>query len=176
MSSAATFFDLPAPLDKKKQEFPLSELKGKVVLVVNVASKCGFTPQYEGLEKIYQQYKDKDFAIIGFPCNQFGAQEPGSDEEIQSFCQLNYGVSFPVLAKVDVNGSTSSPIYEWLKNQKSGFMGLTRIKMSAPFSAVVNHVYWNFEKFLIGKDGNVVERYSSLSKPESIAADIERLL
>jgi glutathione peroxidase len=128
------------------------------VLVVNTASKCGFTPQYGGLEKLYKDVRAKhgdDFVILGFPCNQFGSQEPGSDDDIQSFCQVNYGVSFPVLAKVDVNGDTATPLFKWLKEEKPGLMGLKRIK-------------WNFEKFLIGRDGTVKARWASTTKPESL--------
>jgi len=156
------FFQLSSP-DKTGKEYSFDQLQGKVVLVVNVASKCGFTPQYKGLEEIYQKYKDKGFVVIGFPCNQFGHQEPGSNDDIQSFCQLNYGVTFPVLGKINVNGSDESPVYAFLKAHKSGVLGFTRIK-------------WNFEKFLINKEGQVVERYSSLTKPEDIEKDIEKLL
>ena len=141
MASATTFFDFK-PKDKKGNEYSLAELKGKVVLVVNTASKCGFTPQFEGLEKLYKDLKTShpdDFIILGFPCNQFGGQDPGSNDEIQEFCQLNYGVSFPVLGKIDVNGDNADPVFDWLKKEKPGLMGLKRIK-------------WNFEKFLIGRD------------------------
>ncbi|KAK0615999.1 thioredoxin-like protein [Bombardia bombarda] len=157
MSSATSFYDFK-PLDKKGAEVPLADYAGKVVLIVNVASKCGFTPQYAGLEKVYKDIREKhgeDFVVLGFPCNQFGGQEPGSDEEIQSFCQLNYGVSFPVLKKVDVNGDGAAPLYQWLKEQQPGLMGLKRVK-------------WNFEKFLIGKDGKVKGRWASTTKPESL--------
>lgn len=149
---------------ERGQTFPLSSLEGKVVLVVNTASKCGFTPQFEGLEKLYQTLKVKypeDFTILGFPCNQFGSQDPGSNDEIQSFCQLNYGVTFPVLGKLDVNGNEAAPLYTWLKEQQPGVMGLKRIK-------------WNFEKFLVGADGKVVARYSSLTKPEGLQETIEK--
>ena len=145
-------------LTEKGSELPLSTYEGKVVLIVNVASKCGFTPQYAGLEKVYKEIKEKypnDFEILGFPCNQFGGQEPGTEEEIQSFCQLNYGVSFPIMKKVEVNGDNATPLYEWMKNEKPGLMGLKRIK-------------WNFEKFLIGKDGKVKGRWASTTKPESL--------
>ncbi|CAK1356328.1 Glutathione peroxidase [Cercospora beticola] len=164
MSSATTFFDF-TPKDKKGQEYPLSNLKGKVVLVVNTASKCGFTPQFEGLEKLYKEVKPKheDFEIIGFPCNQFGGQDPGSNDEIQSFCQLNYGVTFPVLGKTDVNGEKAEPVWEWMKSEKPGIMGLKRVK-------------WNFEKFLIGRDGKVKQRWASTSSPDKIKADIEAAL
>ncbi|CAG89116.2 DEHA2F09526p [Debaryomyces hansenii CBS767] len=157
-----SFYDL-SPLDTNDKPFPFEELKGKVVLVVNVASKCGFTPQYKELEELNKKYQDKGLQIIGFPCNQFGGQEPGSSEEIASFCSLNYGVSFPVLKKVDVNGDKTDPVYKYLKGEKSGLLGLNRIK-------------WNFEKFLIDKNGKVIERYSSLTKPASLSSTIEELL
>lgn len=156
------FYDL-SPKDGKDQPFPFAELKGKVVMIVNVASKCGFTPQYKELEELNKKYKDDGLVILGFPCNQFMGQEPGSQDDIQTFCQLNYGVSFPVLKKVEVNGDNADPVYKYLKSQKSGILGLTRIK-------------WNFEKFLINKEGKVVERYSSTTKPSSIGPAIEKLL
>jgi len=162
MASATTFFDFK-PVDKKGSAYSLQQLKGKVVLVVNTASKCGFTPQFEGLEKLYKEVKAEypdDFEILGFPCNQFGGQDPGSNDEIQSFCQLNYGVSFPVLGKIDVNGDTADPVYQWLKKEKPGLLGLQRIK-------------WNFEKFLVGRDGKVINRWASTSKPEGLRKDIE---
>ncbi|KAJ5439722.1 Glutathione peroxidase-like peroxiredoxin HYR1 [Penicillium daleae] len=157
MSSATTFFDFE-PVDKKGQPFPLTSLKGKVVLAVNTASKCGFTPQFEGLEKIYKELKaqyPEDFEILGFPCNQFKGQDPGSNDEIQSFCQLNYGVTFPVLGKLDVNGDQAAPVFTWMKEAMPGTLGLKRVK-------------WNFEKFLIAADGKVVNRWSSITKPESL--------
>ena len=143
-------------------ETDLAQYKGKTVLVVNVASKCGFTPQYEGLENLYEQYEDQGLVVLGFPCDQFGHQEPGSEDEIQEFCQLTYGVKFPMFAKVDVNGSDAHPLYQWLRTQKGGVLG-DRIK-------------WNFTKFLIDGDGNVVKRYASTTKPEKITADIEAQL
>ncbi|KAK4183678.1 thioredoxin-like protein [Podospora australis] len=161
MASATTFYDFK-PLDKKGAEFPLADLKGKVVLIVNTASKCGFTPQYAGLEKLYKDVTAKhpdQFVILGFPCNQFGAQEPGSDDDIQSFCQINYGVTFPIMQKIDVNGDSAAPLFQWLKAEQPGILGLKRIK-------------WNFEKFLIGKDGTVKGRWASLTKPESLEAQI----
>ncbi|KAK3809741.1 MAG: YIR037Wp-like protein [Linnemannia gamsii] len=148
---------------KRQQEVSMSDFDNKVILVVNVASKCGFTDQYAELESLYKEYKDKGFTVIGFPCNQFGGQEPGTEEEIESFCQVNFGVTFPLMAKIDVNGKNEDPVYAFLKSQKSGLMGLTRIK-------------WNFEKFLIRKDGSVYERYSSATSPSSIAKAIEKLL
>jgi len=165
MSSATTFYDFK-PLDKKGKTFDLASLKGKVVLVVNTASKCGFTPQFDGLEKLYQDLKAKhpdDFTVLGFPCNQFGNQDPGSNDEIQEFCRVNYGVTFPVLGKLDVNGNNADPLWEWMKKEKPGLMGLQRIK-------------WNFEKFLIGRDGKVKGRWASTTKPESIKAAIEEEL
>ncbi|EGW30315.1 uncharacterized protein SPAPADRAFT_63172 [Spathaspora passalidarum NRRL Y-27907] len=158
----SSFHDL-APKDAKGEPYPFSQLKGKVVLIVNVASKCGFTPQYKQLEELNQKYKDKDVQILGFPCNQFGGQEPGSNEQIAEFCSLNYGVSFPVLDKIEVNGKNTDPVYEFLKSKKSGVLGLNRIK-------------WNFEKFLVDQDGNVIERFSSLTKPLDIAPRIDALL
>ncbi|KAI5962973.1 GPX2 [Candida pseudojiufengensis] len=156
------FFDLN-PLDKTGKPYPFSELKGKVTLIINTASKCGFTSQYGQLEELNKKFEGKDVQLLAFPCNQFGNQEPGSNEEIGEFCQLNYGVTFPVLGKIDVNGDKADPVYKYLKSQKSGLLGLNRIK-------------WNFEKFLIDKNGNVVERYSSLTKPLDIAPKIEELL
>ncbi len=141
----------------------LSSYKGQVILVVNVASKCGFTQQYEGLQKLYEKYKGQGFMIIGFPCNQFGGQEPGSDTEIQGFCQLNYGVSFPVEAKIDVNGSDAHPLYEELKSQAPGLLGTRKIK-------------WNFTKFLIGRDGQIVRRFAPVSKPEQLEGAIQEAL
>ncbi|WP_299053414.1 glutathione peroxidase [uncultured Nocardioides sp.] len=140
----------------------LSAYAGKVVLVVNTASQCGFTPQYEGLEKLYQEYGDEGFVVLGFPSNQFGGQEPGSDEEIGSFCQKNYGVSFPMFSKIDVNGPEAHPLYQWLKDEKGGMLG--------------EKIRWNFTKFLVGKDGRVVKRYGSTTKPEKIASDVAREL
>jgi peroxiredoxin len=165
MASATSFFDF-TPKDKKSNPYPLSQHKGKVVLVVNTASKCGFTPQFKGLETVWKDISKKypnDFIIIGFPSNQFGGQDPGSNDEIQEFCQLNYGVSFPVLGKTEVNGDNTEPVYKWMKNEKPGLLGMQRIK-------------WNFEKFLIDRDGKVVNRWASTSKPESIEKDIVALI
>lgn len=146
--------------DINGQETTLEKYKGKTLLIVNVASKCGFTPQYEGLESIYQEYKDKGLEILGFPCNQFGAQEPGDEEEIKKFCGLTYNVSFPMFSKVDVNGSDAHPLYEFLKKEAPGLMGSKAVK-------------WNFTKFLVGPEGNVIKRYAPTDKPESIAKDLE---
>jgi len=145
------------------QPLNLEKYKGQVVLVVNVASKCGFTPQYKGLEDLYKKYKDQGFAILGFPCNQFGSQEPGTNSEIQQFCSLTYDVSFPIMAKVDVNGSKASPVYQWLKEEAPGLLGTEFIK-------------WNFTKFLIGKDGKVIKRYAPNEEPANIATDIQKAL
>ncbi len=144
------------------KEVDLSQYEGKAVLVVNTASKCGFTPQYEGLEALYGKYEDQGLVILGFPCDQFGHQEPGTEGEIQEFCQLNYGVSFPMFAKVDVNGGGAHPLYQWLRSEKGGIVG--------------DKIRWNFTKFLIGRDGNVVDRYASLTKPEKLEGDIEKVL
>lgn len=141
----------------------LGTKKGKVLLVVNTASKCGFTPQYDGLEALYQQFKDQDFEVLGFPCNQFGAQEPGNADEIAEFCKVNFGVTFPLMAKVDVNGDDASPLFDWMKSEKKGLMGSTSIK-------------WNFTKFLIDRDGKVVKRYGPQDAPKAIVKDIEKLL
>ncbi len=156
------FYEL-APADKSGEPFPFKQLEGKVVIIVNVASKCGFTPQYKELEELYKDYKDQGLVILGFPCNQFGHQEAGTQEEIQSFCQLNYGVTFPVLKKIEVNGVNADPVYNYLKNEKAGLLGFRGIK-------------WNFEKFIIDKKGQVYERYSSLTKPSSLKETVEKLL
>jgi len=136
--------------------------KGKVLLVVNTASKCGFTPQYKGLEALYRKYKDQGLEILAFPCNQFGAQEPGDEEEIKNFCSLNYDVSFPLAAKVDVNGDAEDPLWHYMKQQQAGLLGSRGIK-------------WNFTKFLIDRKGNVVGRHGPQVKPEALAKDIEKL-
>ena len=149
--------------DSQSADYSLAQHKGKVVLVVNVASKCGFTPQYKGLEGVYQQFKNDPFIILGFPCNQFGAQEPGSNSEIQSFCELNYGVTFPVLGKVDVNGDNADPVFQHLKNEAPGILGTKMIK-------------WNFTKFLINKNGEVINRYAPNTEPAEIVEDIKKAL
>ncbi|MBY0344876.1 MAG: glutathione peroxidase [Sphingomonadales bacterium] len=145
------------------QELALKDKLGTVLLVVNTASKCGFTPQYDGLEALYQRFKDRGFEVLGFPCNQFGGQEPGNADEIAEFCKVNFGVTFPLMAKVEVNGADASPLFDWMKSEKKGLMGTTTIK-------------WNFTKFLIDRQGNVVKRYAPTDKPEAIARDIEKLL
>lgn len=142
---------------------PLESYRGKVLLVVNVASKCGFTPQYTGLEALYQQYREQGLEILAFPCNQFGHQEPGDADEIASFCSTTYPVSFPVFAKVEVNGAQTHPLYQHLKAEKSGLLGTGGIK-------------WNFTKFLIGRNGQVIKRYAPTDKPETLSADIEAAL
>ncbi len=139
------------------------EYIGKVVLAVNTASQCGFTPQYKGLEALYKQYRDQGFEILGFPCNQFGEQEPGDADEIQNFCSLNYNVTFPLMQKVDVNGDHQDPFWEYLKSKQAGLLGSRKIK-------------WNFTKFLIGRNGQVIGRYGPQVKPESLTKDIEKLL
>ncbi len=158
--SAQTGFYSFGVKDAEDHDVKLSDYKGKIVLVVNVASKCGFTGQYEGLEKLYKDYSAKGFVILGFPSNQFHGQEPGTNKEIQQFCKLTYGVNFPVFGKVDVNGDGAIPLYKWLKSQK-GFEG---------------DISWNFNKFLINQTGQVVERYSSAKGPSSIEPEIKKLL
>ncbi len=148
--------------DTSGAEISLADYHGKVLLIVNTATGCGFTPQYEGLEKLYQTYRDQGFEILDFPCNQFGGQAPGTEEEIVSFCKLNYGVSFKQFAKIDVNGEHEAPLYTYLKSQKGGFMG-SKIK-------------WNFTKFLVDRDGNVVDRFAPTATPEKLEAKICTLL
>lgn len=144
------------------QEQSFAEYDGKVALIVNTASKCGFTPQFEGLEKLWADFRDEGLVVLGFPCNQFASQDPGNAEEIGQFCQANYGVSFPMFAKIEVNGSHAHPLYQWLRQEKGGMLG-GRIK-------------WNFTKFLVGRDGQVIKRYGSTTKPAALAADIEKAL
>ena len=141
----------------------LEQWRGKVLLIVNVASKCGFTPQYAGLEQLWNDYGKRGLVVLGFPCDQFGHQEPGDAEEIRSFCSLTYDVSFPMFAKIEVNGSGAHPLWKWLKEQKGGLLGISAIK-------------WNFSKFLIGRDGQVIDRYAPTDKPESLAGAIEKAL
>ena len=151
-----------AAKDGAGQDHSLEDYRGQVLLIVNTASRCGFTPQFAGLESLYKRYKDRGFTVLGFPCNQFGGQDPGSQDEIVAFCQFNYGVSFPMLGKIEVNGRGADPLFEHLKNAAPGTLG-KRIK-------------WNFTKFLIGREGEVVKRYAPSTTPEAIAADIEALL
>ena len=141
----------------------LEQYKDKVMLIVNVASECGFTPQYKGLEALYEKMHSRGLEVLGFPCNQFGAQEPGTEKEIEAFCELNYGVTFPLFSKVDVNGDDAAPLYKYLKKEKPGLLGTEAIK-------------WNFTKFLVDRGGNVLARYAPNDTPESIAPDIEKLL
>ncbi|WP_395823670.1 glutathione peroxidase [Collimonas sp.] len=141
----------------------LAAFRGKVLLIVNTASNCGFTPQCKGLEEIYQKYRDQGLAVLGFPCNQFGAQEPGSADEIGAFCEKNYGVTFPLFEKIEVNGQHAAPLYQFLKSAAPGLLGSEGIK-------------WNFTKFLVARDGSVAARFAPQTKPESLAADIEKLL
>ena len=142
---------------------PLSQYAGKVLLVVNVASKCGFTPQYAGLQQLWSDYRDRGLVVLGFPCDQFGHQEPGDEAEIRNFCSLTYDVDFPMFSKVDVNGDGAHPLWKWMKEEKGGLLGIDAIK-------------WNFSKFLVGRDGQVVKRYAPTDKPESLAGDIEKAL
>lgn len=148
--------------DNQNEDFNFSEYRGKVLLIVNTASKCGFTPQYKGLETIYQKYKDEGLVVIGFPCNQFGSQEPANDKEIASFCELNYNVTFPLMKKTNVNGKETAPIYKYLKKEAGGFL--------------VSAIKWNFTKFLISKDGKTIKRYSPITKPESLDEDILKMI
>jgi glutathione peroxidase len=145
------------------QDVSMADYRGQVLLIVNTASKCGFTPQYEGLEALYREYKDRGLTILGFPCNQFGAQEPGNAEEIANFCSLTYDVTFPMLAKIDVNGPSAHPLYAFLKKEQKGILGSEGIK-------------WNFTKFLVGRDGEVVERFAPTTKPEDLKIAVEALL
>jgi glutathione peroxidase len=162
MKNKKSFYEFDVQ-NAKGETVPMSDLKGQVVLIVNVASKCGFTPQYSGLESLYQEFKTQGFTILGFPCNQFGAQEPGDEKEILQFCSLNYNVTFPIMHKVEVNGSAASPLFDWLKSQASGILGTEGIK-------------WNFTKFLIGKDGVVLKRYAPQAKPEELRGDIQKAI
>jgi len=145
------------------QDVSLADYRGQVLLIVNTASKCGFTSQYEGLEALYKAHKDRGFTVLAFPCNQFGAQEPGNAEEIANFCSLTYDVTFPVMSKIDVNGADAHPLYRYLKKEQKGVLGTEAIK-------------WNFTKFLIGKDGEVVERFAPTVKPEDLKVAVEALL
>ena len=158
----ATVYDFEA-LQISGKPVALRQFEGKPLLIVNTASACGFTPQFAGLEELHKTYGDKGLVVLGFPCNQFGAQDKGSNDEISEFCQLNYGVSFPMMAKVDVNGGEAHPLYQWLVKEAPGFLGTKAIK-------------WNFTKFLIGKDGEVLKRYAPTDTPASLAKDIEAAL
>ncbi|MEM9898211.1 MAG: glutathione peroxidase [Pseudomonadota bacterium] len=157
-----TVFDFSA-LDMSGKDVPISDFEGSVTVIVNVASKCGFTPQYTGLESLFQTYKEQGFSVLGFPCNQFANQEPGNAEEIANFCSTEYGVSFPMFAKVDVNGPNAHPLFEFLKKSKPGFAGTKNVK-------------WNFTKFLVDRDGKPKRRYGPNEKPELMTKDIERML
>ena len=150
-------------VNNKGEQIDLRQKLGKIMLVVNTASKCGFTPQYEGLEELFQQYRVQGFEVLAFPCNQFGGQEPGNASEIAEFCKVNFGLTFPLMEKVDVNGDDASPLFDWMKAEKPGLMGSKAIK-------------WNFTKFLIDREGNVVKRYAPTDAPKSISKDIEKLL
>jgi len=156
-----SIYDFSAKLNSGRTR-KLSDYQGKVLLIVNTASKCGFTPQYKGLQELYAKYHDRGMELLAFPCDQFGHQEPGSDAEIKSFCELNYAVEFPLFAKIDVNGEGAHPLYKFLKSEKGGLLG--------------DSIKWNFTKFLVDKGGNVVERYAPTTPPERIAPDIEKQL
>ena len=171
-------------LNNKGQEFDFAQFEGKVLLIVNTASKCGFTPQYDGLEALYQKYKDQGLVVIGFPCDQFAHQEPGSDEQIAEFCRLNHGVTFPLMAKSDVNGANANPVFEYLKAQapteeykgikaKAAHIMLKGISKSAKKDS---DILWNFTKFLINRDGSVVKRFAPVAEPESFEKDIQEML
>ena len=162
MSDAKSIADFSAK-QPNGEDISLADKAGKVLLVVNTASRCGFTPQYDGLEALYRKFKDQGFEVVAFPCNQFGSQEPGNADEIASFCKLTYDVTFPLMAKIDVNGDGTAPLYQWLKSEAPGLMGSKSIK-------------WNFTKFLIGRDGQVVRRYAPTDKPAGIEQDIVKLL
>ena len=158
----ATIYDFDAKtIDGDEQK--LAAYKGKALLIVNVASKCGFTPQYKGLEALYEKFRDRGLVVLGFPCDQFGHQEPGDEEEIKSFCSLNYDVQFPLFSKIDVNGANTHPLYKYLKSEAKGLLGSEAIK-------------WNFTKFLVGKDGKVVRRYAPTDTPQSIEKDVAATL
>jgi glutathione peroxidase len=157
-----TIADFTATLPDGSEQ-PLSGKTGKVLLIVNTASRCGFTPQYKGLQALWDAYRERGFEVLAFPCNQFGKQEPGDAAEIASFCDVNFGVTFPLMAKIDVNGPAAPPLYDWLKSEAPGVLGSKKIK-------------WNFTKFLVARDGKVVRRYAPTAKPEAIRQDIEALL
>jgi glutathione peroxidase len=158
----ASIYDFSASTTAGKT-VPLAKHRGKVLLIVNTASQCGFTPQFAGLESLHKDFGAKGLVVLGFPCNQFGHQDPGSDQEIAQFCSLNYGVSFPMMAKIDVNGEAAHPLYQWLSAEAPGLLGSKAIK-------------WNFTKFLVGRDGQVIKRYAPQDAPKSLAGDIEAAL
>ena len=145
------------------EDVSLEQFRGKTLLIVNVASKCGFTPQYKGLQELYQKYSDRGLVVLGFPCNQFGGQEPGTEADISSFCHANYGVTFPMFGKIDVNGATTAPIYKMLKSEAPGVLGTEAIK-------------WNFTKFLVDKSGKVIKRYAPTESPEAVGKDLDTVL
>ena len=184
-SDMNTIYDFTA-LSNKGKEVNFADYKGKVLLIVNTASKCGFTPQYDGLEALYKKYKDQGLVIIGFPCDQFGHQEPGTDEQIEEFCRLNHGVTFPLMSKIEVNGEGAHPIYQWLKS-KAGFAGfnpehkLTKIldemfTKADPNYASKTDIKWNFTKFLISREGNVISRFEPTTEPKEMEESIEKEL
>ncbi|WP_374675584.1 glutathione peroxidase [Ideonella sp.] len=162
MSSVPTAYDFDA-VSIDGQPVALSRYRGQVMLIVNTASACGFTPQFKGLQGLWERYRDRGLVVVGFPSNEFGSQDPGSNQEIASFCELNYGVDFPMMAKVEVNGGGAHPLWQWLKGEKPGFLGTEAIK-------------WNFTKFLVGRDGRVIKRYAPQDDPEKISQDIEAAL
>jgi glutathione peroxidase len=162
MSSVPSAYDFDA-VSIDGQPVSLSRYRGQVMLIVNTASACGFTPQFKGLQALWERYRDRGLVVVGFPSNEFGSQDPGSNQEIASFCELNYGVDFPMMAKVEVNGGGAHPLWQWLKGEKPGFLGTEAIK-------------WNFTKFLVGRDGRVIKRYAPQDDPEKISQDIEAAL
>ena len=161
MTNSTTIYDFTVPTSNG-QEQSLADYKGKVVLIVNTASQCGFTPQYEGLEILHNNYSERGLVVVAMPCNQFGAQEPGNNDSIQEFCQLNYGLSFPVMGKIDVNGAAQHPLYRYLTKQAKGL--------------ITDSIKWNFTKFLVNREGQVIERFASVTKPDALAKHIEKLL
>lgn len=162
LNNPNTIYQFDATLNNG-ENINFDQYEGKTLLIVNTASKCGFTPQYEGLQALHEQFKDQSFQVLGFPCDQFGHQEPGNDTEIEQFCSLNFSVNFPLFKKIEVNGDNTAPIYQFLKQQAPGVLGTKKIK-------------WNFTKFLVNKDGEVVKRYGSTTKPEKITSDIQAIL
>ncbi len=171
-------------LSNKGAEVELSQYKGKVLMIVNTASKCGFTPQYDGLEALYQKYKDQGLVILGFPCDQFAGQEPGSNEQIEEFCRINHGVTFPLMAKTDVNGENAEPVFEYLKSQAptEEYKGLkakatrTMLKGISKTAKKDSDILWNFTKFLVNRDGTVIKRYAPVTTPEEIEKDLQEML